>query len=73
MLALERMSCDLAHLITKYPDPLSTLEVKVLFKRVVQGVSYLHEKWFLHRDLKPDNTFISWKGDVKIGDFGLAR
>lgn len=33
----------------------------------------MHANWILHRDLKPNNLFLSPQGKVKIGDFGLAR
>ena len=41
--------------------------------QILQGVSYLHSVWVLHRDLKPNNIFISAEGKVAIGDFGLAK
>ena len=31
----------------------------------------MHKQGIMHRDLKPSNIFFS-RGDIKIGDFGLA-
>ncbi|PIM97750.1 MEKK [Handroanthus impetiginosus] len=44
-------------------------------RQILQGLLYLHTQnpCIVHRDLKCDNIFIDVnKGDVKIGDFGLA-
>ena len=44
-----------------------------LFKQMLVGVKHIHEKGFIHRDLKPANVFIGEDGNIKVGDFGLAR
>ncbi len=36
------------------------------------GLRFIHSKNFLHLDLKPANVFISFEGNLKIGDFGMA-
>lgn len=41
--------------------------------RVLSGLAFLHEHKLLHRDIKPSNLLINHRGDVKIGDFGIAR
>ncbi len=38
-----------------------------------QGLSAIHAKNILHRDLKSENILITNQGEVKIVDFGLAR
>jgi serine/threonine-protein kinase len=38
-----------------------------------QGLLYLAEKGWIHRDVKPDNFLISKAGEVKIIDFALAQ
>lgn len=37
------------------------------------ALKYIHEKHVLHRDLKSSNFFISSSGNVKLGDFGIAK
>ena len=44
-----------------------------LFRQIVQGLAHIHAASIVHRDLKPENIFIDTNGDVRIGDFGLAR
>ncbi len=44
-----------------------------LLRQIVQGLAHIHAASIVHRDLKPENVFIDAKGDVRIGDFGLAR
>lgn len=47
--------------------------VRKILNQLLDGLSYVHKKQIFHRDLKPDNIYITFRGDnVKILDFGLA-
>jgi NIMA (never in mitosis gene a)-related kinase len=36
-------------------------------------MKHIHDRKILHRDLKPQNIFLTSKGIVQIGDLGLAK
>lgn len=42
-------------------------------KQLANGLQFAHKKGVVHQDIKADNIFITLEGDLKIGDFGLAR
>ena len=44
------------------------------FVQILLGLSFIHSKNVMHRDLKPQNIFLSGEGDrALIGDFGVCR
>ena len=42
-------------------------------RHICKGLEHAHNAGIVHRDLKPANLFLSHKGYLKIGDFGIAR
>lgn len=42
-------------------------------RQVSSALEHAHNAGIIHRDLKPANLFLTKKGRLKLGDFGIAR
>ena len=53
--------------------PLTTEDVMQIGIDISRALELCAIKNTIHRDIKPDNIFVSQYGDYKLGDFGVAR
>ena len=47
-------------------------EVLPIIRQIASALDYAHEEKILHRDIKPGNVMVDFRGKVKVLDFGLA-
>mmetsp|Transcript_31349 Transcript_31349/g.73119 ORF Transcript_31349/g.73119 Transcript_31349/m.73119 type:complete len:449 (+) Transcript_31349:56-1402(+) len=43
------------------------------FTQAILALKFIHDQHILHRDLKSGNFFLSKSGNLKMGDFGIAK
>jgi serine/threonine protein kinase len=48
-------------------------QVIQIARQCAQALEYAHGRGVLHRDIKPANLMLTGDGQVKIGDFGIAK
>jgi len=61
--------------------PISPEQAIFMVLQLLQGLDYAHKKTdaqgqplqVVHCDVSPDNALVSWEGEIKLLDFGIAR
>ena len=43
-----------------------------IMRQAAEGLGHVHEKGWIHRDIKPDNYLMDEKGEVRLIDFAIA-
>jgi serine/threonine protein kinase len=72
---------EMMHAFARAGAQLSPEQSIFLVLQLLQGLAYAHRKTdpagdplqIVHCDVSPDNCLVSWEGEVKLLDFGIAR
>lgn len=59
--------------VISHGGKLSVSNANELMCDILDGLSAIHSKGIIHRDIKPKNIFITNESQIKIIDFGAAR
>jgi cyclin-dependent kinase 7 len=72
-LVYECATTDLEKILGNKSIPISLADMKQHLSSLLCAINACHDRWILHRDLKPDNMLFLKDGTMKLADFGLAR
>ena len=80
VMIMKKMEMDLLTFVSS-KSRLKSNTMKMIFRKILIAVKYLHEKGIAHLDLKPENILLQFQfkfgkrkiSEVKICDFGFAK
>lgn len=64
---------DLARLLEEHKNVLPWQDLKPYIETVIRALALVHKDGVIHRDISPDNIYITKENRAKLIDFGAAR
>ncbi len=65
-------SVNLKEVLRQRPEAIKPLIPKII-ERAAMALAHVHDRGWVHRDIKPDNFLVNEQGEVKLIDFALAE
>ncbi len=53
--------------------PMPVNRATAIMRQLAAALDFAHANGVIHRDIKPENILLTDRGEVKVGDFGIAR
>jgi len=72
-LVMEHVEGEDLRTVIDFLSPVPPDIAAMLIMEIARGLEYTHAQNIIHRDIKPGNVLISYSGDVKLIDFGVAK
>ena len=72
-LVLEFVDGPSAQLIVDRSGRMTVSDVVHIGLAMAKALKHLHDRNFIHRDIKPDNILLAPSGDAKLADLGLVK
>ena len=64
---------ELFYYLQSLPGPLPEPSARFYTACVVEAFSFLHSRFYIYRDLKPENLLICGNGYIKVADFSFVK
>ncbi len=72
-IVLEYVEGETLKALIRRDGPLDVAQAIAYAIEIARALGAAHERYIVHRDVKPQNVLLSAEGSAKITDFGIAR